>query len=58
MRQDFSYKQTEKFTSLVNDYLANTESLHSFYNRYPSLENFPEQWKEKSNQNIDEKNTS
>ena len=30
MRQDFSYQQTEKFTSLVNDYLANTESLRSF----------------------------
>ena len=55
MRQDFSYQQTEKFTSLVNDYLANTESLHSFYNRYPLLENFPEQWKEKSNQNVDRK---
>ena len=55
MRQDFSYQQTEKFTSLVNDYLANTKSLHSFYNRYPLLENFPEQWKEKSNQNVDRK---
>lgn len=53
MKQLISYQQTQKFTSLVNDYVANAESLQPFYNHYPSLEKFPAQWEEKSKHKID-----
>ena len=55
MKQKLSYHQTKKFTHLVNDYLSNSEDIHNFYNRHPSLENFSHQWKEKSNHKIDRK---
>ena len=55
MKEEFSYQQTKKFTPLVNDYLSKSNNIHDFYNRYPSLENFSDQWKEKSNHKIDRK---
>ena len=55
MKQKLSYHNTKKFTQLVNDYLSNSDDIHKFYNRYPSLENFSAQWKEKSNHNVDRK---
>ncbi len=55
MKQKLSYHQTKKFTHLVNDYLSNSDDIHNFYNRYPSLENFSAQWEEKSNHKIDRK---
>ena len=55
MKQKLSYHQTKKFTHLVNDYLSNSDDIHNFYNRYPSLENFSAQWKEKSNHKIHRK---
>jgi len=42
-----SYKGTNYFTPLIIDYLDEKESLRSFYNRFPKLENFEDQIKEK-----------
>lgn len=42
-----SYKETNYFTSLILDYLDQKDELKLFYNRFPSLENFGEQVKEK-----------
>lgn len=53
MKELISYQQTQKFNFLVNDYVANAESLQPFYNHYPSLEKFPVQWEEKSKHEID-----
>ena len=53
MKQLISYQQTQKFTNLVNDYLTNARELQSFYNRFPSIDNFPAQWEEKSKHKID-----
>ena len=55
MKQKLSYHQTKKFSRLVNDYLSNSDDIHNFYNRYPSLENFSPQLREKSNHRIDRK---
>ncbi len=41
------YKKTGYFSSLMIDYLAEKEELQSFYNRFPSIENFEAQLKEK-----------
>ncbi len=43
-----SYKETNFFTKLIVDYLEQKEDLQPFYNRFPSLENFGEQVKEKA----------
>lgn len=53
MKSHISYQKTQKFSPLVNDYLGGAENLKPFYNRYPSLENFPNQWSEKSRQRVD-----
>ncbi|PKD18374.1 bacillithiol biosynthesis cysteine-adding enzyme BshC [Salegentibacter salinarum] len=42
------YKETNYFTDLTLDYLAEKEELKSFYNRFPNLENFKAQIEEKS----------
>lgn len=42
-----SYKDTGFFSSLICDYLDEKESLKSFYNHFPQLENFKEQIDEK-----------
>ncbi|MBZ9730334.1 bacillithiol biosynthesis cysteine-adding enzyme BshC [Salegentibacter sp. JZCK2] len=42
------YKETNYFTDLILDYLAEKEDLKSFYNRFPNLENFNAQIEEKS----------
>ena len=42
-----SYKETNYFTSLILDYLDEKDELKEFYNRFPNLENFGEQVKEK-----------
>ncbi len=42
-----SYKDTGYFSSLICDYLDENENLKSFYNRFPTLENFKEQIHEK-----------
>ncbi len=53
MKQKFSYQKTKKFTPLVNDYLSCSDNLNNFYNRYPNLENFSDQCKERSDYKID-----
>jgi len=42
-----SYKETNYFSPLIIDYLDQKESLKSLYNRFPTLENFNAQIKEK-----------
>ncbi|GLU45538.1 bacillithiol biosynthesis cysteine-adding enzyme BshC [Allomuricauda sp. NBRC 101325] len=41
------FKETGYFSKLICDYLDQTEALQPFYNRFPVLENFEEQIKEK-----------
>ncbi|MCX2678420.1 bacillithiol biosynthesis cysteine-adding enzyme BshC [Galbibacter sp. EGI 63066] len=42
-----SFKETGYFSNLICDYLDQKESLHPFYNRFPSIENFKAQIEEK-----------
>ncbi len=42
------YKKTGYFSKMMLDYIAQEKSVAPFYNRFPSLENFTEQLKEKS----------
>ncbi|WGK65082.1 bacillithiol biosynthesis cysteine-adding enzyme BshC [Croceiramulus getboli] len=42
------YRDTGYFSSLINDYLDQKEELKSFYHRFPKLESFKDQIKEKS----------
>lgn len=41
------FKDTNYFSSLICDYLDEKDDLKPFYNRFPTLENFEEQIKEK-----------
>ncbi|UJH67943.1 bacillithiol biosynthesis cysteine-adding enzyme BshC [Allomuricauda sp. SCSIO 65647] len=43
-----SFRETGYFSSLICDYLDEKEELRSFYNRFPKLENFEGQIKEKA----------
>lgn len=43
-----AYRETGHFSSLICDYLDQKPSLSPFYNRFPSLENFQAQIKEKA----------
>ena len=42
-----SYRETNYFSPLISDYLDQKEELKQFYNRFPSIENFEAQIKEK-----------
>lgn len=42
-----SFQQTNYFSKLICDYLDQKKELQPFYNRFPHLENFAEQLKEK-----------
>ena len=42
------FKETPYFSNLILDYLDQVENLKSFYNKFPTLENFKEQAEEKS----------
>ena len=42
-----SYQNSGYFSSLMNDYLNQKEPTQLFYNRFPNLENFEAQIKEK-----------
>ncbi len=50
-----SFKDTGYFSQLICDYLAEAESLKPFYNRFPNIENFETQIKEKQ-QNFNHNN--
>ena len=41
------FKDTGYFSKLILDYLAESDQLKSFYNRFPKLENFKQQIKDK-----------
>ena len=43
------YSATNSFSKLVTDYLAEEPHLQPFLNRFPTLENFGEQIKERQN---------
>ena len=43
-----SYSETNYFTPLILDYLAEKKELRPFYNRYPHLDNFEQQIEEKA----------
>lgn len=45
--EGISFKKTGYFSSLICDYLDEKPELNQFYNRFPSLENFKKQIKEK-----------
>ena len=48
MQQDFiSFQDTGYFSKLVCNYLTEDPELQQFYNRFPRLENFQDQIKEK-----------
>jgi len=40
MADCIAYQKTNYFSSLINDYLDQKESLKDFYENFPSLENF------------------
>ncbi|SDR66837.1 bacillithiol biosynthesis cysteine-adding enzyme BshC [Gramella sp. MAR_2010_147] len=42
-----SYSETNYFTPLILDYLSERKELNEFYNRFPEIENFDAQIKEK-----------
>ena len=42
-----SYQNSGYFTPMMNDYLNQESGLQSFYNRFPTIENFENQIKEK-----------
>ena len=42
-----SYQNSGYFTPMMNDYLNQESSLQSLYNRFPTIENFENQIKEK-----------
>ncbi|TWO34408.1 bacillithiol biosynthesis cysteine-adding enzyme BshC [Seonamhaeicola sediminis] len=44
-----SFKKAGYFSSLICDYLAETPELKTFYNRFPSINNFRDQIQEKKN---------
>ena len=46
-KNHLSYSQTGYFSTLMCDYLAQEESTTPFYHRFPTLENFKAQVKEK-----------
>ncbi|WP_109298813.1 bacillithiol biosynthesis cysteine-adding enzyme BshC [Aquimarina sp. AU474] len=48
------FRETNYFSSLICDYLDQKVDLKPFYNRYPSLENFKDQIKEKQGAFSDE----
>ena len=41
------FRDTNYFSSLICDYLDQKNELQSLYNRFPTLENFSDQIKEK-----------
>ena len=46
-KKSIPYSKTGYFSKLICDYLAENESLHSFYHRFPKIENFKLQLEEK-----------
>lgn len=45
--ENISFKKTGYFSSLICDYIQESETLHPFYNQYPKLDNFKYQIEEK-----------
>jgi bacillithiol biosynthesis cysteine-adding enzyme BshC len=47
MSQSLEFEKTHRFSKLILDYIAQKQELSSFYNRFPIVENFKDQIKEK-----------
>ena len=45
--ESIPFRDTNYFSSLICDYLDQKSELQPFYNRFPELENFKDQIKEK-----------
>ena len=57
-QKHIAFKNTGYFSSLICDYLDEKPELSPFYNRFPNLENFKDQIKEKGNDfSLDKRNT-
>ena len=50
-----SYKETNFFSKLINDYIEENDSLSDKISYFPNLDNFNKQIKNKSKQNLDRK---
>ncbi len=50
---NISYKQTNKFSNLVTDYVSENEQLSQFINHFPNAEGFKKQLVEKSTHKVD-----
>ncbi|MFV8838131.1 bacillithiol biosynthesis cysteine-adding enzyme BshC [Salinimicrobium soli] len=48
-KESISYIDTNFFSPLITDYLAENERVAEFYNRFPKLDNFEKQIEEKKN---------
>lgn len=46
-KHSLSYRETNYFSSLINDYIEEKENVKQFYHRYPVIDNFKEQIEEK-----------
>ena len=45
--ENISFKKTGYFSSLICDYIQESDTLHPFYNQYPKIDNFKSQITEK-----------
>ena len=50
-----TYKETNFFSKLINDYIEENDSLSDKISYFPNLDNFNKQIKNKSKQNLDRK---
>ena len=48
--KEINYKETSYFSSLFCDYINNEPKLKSFYNLYPSIDNFKKQIDQKKSE--------
>ena len=54
-RYNIPYRNTNKFSDLILDYIDQKNDLNKFINHFPSIENVDLQIKEKSSQLVDRK---
>ncbi len=47
MADCISFQQTQRFSSLIEDYISKNEKVEPFYNRFPDISSFKEQMQEK-----------
>ena len=52
MKQNITYQETESFSSLINDYLTNSDTIKPFCGLFPEIGSFQKQWDEKKSHQI------